>query len=298
MSPDPAAGHDQLVTGLAVAALVAVGLTYRHLAARRTAEPRGWARHRTGPFLAGLAVLAAALLPSASPYPQGDLRGHMVQHLLIGMVAPLLLVLGAPLTLVLRSVSRPTGRRISGVLRSTPVRILTHPAGALVLSLGGLALVLLTPLSGLVRTGGLLHVLWLVHVLAAGYLFAWVIAGPDPAPHRPSVTARLVALGLAIAVHAGLSQLLYAGVLGQVTATAVERRGAAEWMYYGGDLAELALAVALVVGWRPARPRPAGQRPTGQRPANPPAPAPSPTDEFSASTPSTSQNAGGDPAVA
>lgn len=46
------------------------------------------------------------------------------------------------------------------------------------------------------------------HVFTAGYLFAWVIAGPDPAPRRPSVPARLVVLGVAVAGHAVLSQLL------------------------------------------------------------------------------------------
>jgi putative membrane protein len=39
----------------------------------------------------------------------------------------------------------------------------------------------------------------------------WVIAGPDPSPHRPSVPARLVVLGLAVVIHSVLSQLLYAG---------------------------------------------------------------------------------------
>ncbi|MEV5893244.1 DUF2243 domain-containing protein [Nonomuraea fuscirosea] len=37
-------------------------------------------------------------------------------------------------------------------------------------------------------------------------------AGPDPAPRRPSVPTRLVVLGVAVAVHAGLSQLMYAGI--------------------------------------------------------------------------------------
>ncbi|MBB4908609.1 cytochrome c oxidase assembly protein [Actinophytocola algeriensis] len=51
-----------------------------------------------------------------------------------------------------------------------------------------------------------------LHFLVAGYLFAWLIAGPDPAPHRPGVPARLVLLGVAIAVHATLAQLMYAGI--------------------------------------------------------------------------------------
>ena len=51
----------------------------------------------------------------------------------------------------------------------------------------------------------------MLHFVFAGCLYAWVIAGPDPAPHRPSVPARLVVLGVAVAVHSVLAQLLYGG---------------------------------------------------------------------------------------
>ena len=107
---------------------------------------------------------------------------------------------------------------------------------------------------------GLIH----THFFVAGYLFAWVIAGPDPAPHRPSVPTRLVVLGVAIALHAVMSQMLYAGILVQVPVTAAQRQGAGELMYYGGDIAELLLAIALVLTWRPRR---AG-RSTTQRTSN------------------------------
>jgi putative membrane protein len=73
------------------------------------------------------------------------------------------------------------------------------------------------PLYTATTTGPVLHHLVPAHFLAAGYLFAWVIAGPDPAPRRPSVPARLVVLGVAIAGHAVLSQLLYAGAFVQVS---------------------------------------------------------------------------------
>jgi putative membrane protein len=85
-----------------------------------------------------------------------------------------------------------------------------------------------------------------LHFLVSGYLFAWVVAGPDPAPRRPSVPVRLVLLGIAIAAHAVLSQLMYAGVLPGPAAPPEQVRGAAELMYYGGDIAELLLAFAML----------------------------------------------------
>ena len=107
------------------------------------------------------------------------------------------------------------------------------------------------------------------HFLAAGYLFAWVIASPDPAPRRPSVPARLVVLGVAIAGHAVLSQLLYAGAFVQVPVPADQFRGAGELMYYGGDIAELLLALALVTTWRLHRTQAVAPSTTSVRKPNP-----------------------------
>jgi putative membrane protein len=92
--------------------------------------------------------------------------------------------------------------------------------------------------------------------LFAGCLFAYVIAGPDPAPARPRVRARLVYLGCAIALRAAISQLMYGGFRIDIHAPIAQVQGGAAIMYYGGDIAELLLAAALVATWRPTgRPR-------------------------------------------
>lgn len=236
-----------------VVVLVALAAGYVLLALARGREPRGWSLWRTGSFLAGIGLLLLALVPSLSPFPAGDFRGHMYQHLLIGMYAPLGLALGAPVTLVLRSIPPRQGKVIGRILRWPPVGVLAHPVTALVLNLGGLYLLYFTPLYAATTQHPLLHHLVHLHFLAAGYLFAYAIAGPDPAPHRSSVPARLVILGVAIASHAVLSQLLYAGALVQVSAPTEQLRGAADLMYYGGDIAELLLALAMVSTWRPNR---------------------------------------------
>jgi putative membrane protein len=246
---------------LPVALTLAVAAGYLLLAARRRREPRGWNTWRTAAFLTGSALLVLSLLSGLLPYGDEDFRGHMLQHLLIGMLAPLGLVLGAPVTLLLRSLPARHGRVIGRVLRSRPAHVLGHPVTALLLNLGGLAALYFTPLYGATGTHPVLHDLVHLHFLVAGYLFAWVIAGPDPAPRRPSVTARLVILGVAIAGHAILSQLLYAGILVQVPVPAEQLRAGAVFMYYGGDIAELLLAFALVTSWRPRRPAaPSGPR--------------------------------------
>lgn len=251
-------------TAVAVALLAALAAAYL-LLARRTARrhpAKGWSPWRTASFLAGCALVAGALLPPLGAFAHGDFRGHMVQHLLIGMYAPLGLVLGAPVTLLLRTLPSRRARWLTGLLHSRPLRFLAHPVTALLLSTGSLAVLYGTPLYDMTAARPALH--WLVHAhfLLSGCLFAWVVAGPDPAPARPGVPARLVLLGVAVAFHAAFSQLLYGGFLIGVHAPVDQVRGGAELMYYGGDLAELLLAGALVATWRPSR---GSRRPAGTR---------------------------------
>ncbi|MFJ8047027.1 cytochrome c oxidase assembly protein [Streptomyces luteogriseus] len=223
----------------------------------------GWSRWRTGCFLGGILLLGVALLPPVASFAHEDFRGHMVQHLLIGMYAPLALVLAAPVTLLLRTLPASRGRRLSAVLHSPPARVIAHPAVALALSTGGLAVLYFTPLYNAITADPAAHWLLHAHFLLSGCLFAHVIAGPDPAPARPGVRARLVCLGVAIAAHAVISQLMYGGFWADIHAPIDQVQGGAEIMYYGGDLAELLLAAASVATWRP-EPRGAVGRSAGR----------------------------------
>ncbi|MFE9064981.1 cytochrome c oxidase assembly protein [Streptomyces violaceusniger] len=221
--------------------------------ARRRNPAQSWPPTRSMSFAAGLVLLAVALLPPLAPFAHQDFRGHMAQHLLLGMYAPLALVLAAPVTLLLRALPPGRGRRLTAVLRSRPARLLAHPVTALLLTTGGLALLYFTPLYDTVMGQPGWHWPTHAHFLLSGWLFAYVIAGPDPAPTRPGVPARLVVLGIAIAAHAAIAQLMYGGFWVEVHAPIAEVQGGAELMYYGGDVAELLLAAALVATWRPVR---------------------------------------------
>jgi putative membrane protein len=249
----PHEAHGVADLALPLFLLVVLVVAYVVLAHARSSELRGWNPWRTTAFLVGALLLGLGLVPQTGPYPQDSLPSHMYQHLLIGMYAPIGLVLGAPMTLLLRSLPRRHAQTVGRILRSGPLHVIAHPVSALILSLGGLAALYFTPLYETATRTPALHGIIHVHFLAAGYLFAWVIAGPDPAPRRPSVPARLLVLGVAITGHAVISQLLYAGLFVQVSAPDVELRQAGELMYYAGDVAELLLAFALVTSWRPAR---------------------------------------------
>ncbi|MFC8426431.1 cytochrome c oxidase assembly protein [Streptomyces sp. NPDC057236] len=266
------AGGDVLEWLLPALVLPAAAGAYLSLArrARHRNPVLGWSRWRTAWFLTGAALLGVALLPPVAPFAHGDFRGHMAQHMLIGMYAPLALVLSAPVTLLLRTLPTPRARRLTAVLHSPPVRVLTRPVVATALSTGGLAVLYFTPLHNAATGGPAAHWLLHAHFLLSGCLFAHAIAGPDPAPSRPGVRARLVCLGVAITAHAVISQLMYGGFGVRIHAPVDQVRAGAEIMYYGGDIAELLLAAALVTTWRPQ-----GRARRSHRPAHgPPPPGP------------------------
>ncbi|MFH0522175.1 cytochrome c oxidase assembly protein [Streptomyces sp. M41] len=253
----PVDGHttpgNDLESLLPALALLAAAVAYVLLARRacRRNSALGWSRWRTASFLAGIFLLGVAVLPPMVRFAHEDFRGHMVQHMLIGMYAPLALVLAAPVTLLLRTLPAAGGRRLTAVLHSPPVRVIAHPLVALALSTGSLAVLYFTPLYNAISSNPVAHWPLHAHFLLSGILFAYVIAGPDPGPGRPGVRARLVYLGVAIAGHAVIAQLMYGGFWVQVHAPISQVQGGAEIMYYGGDIAELLLALALVTTWRP-----------------------------------------------
>jgi putative membrane protein len=244
-----------LGTALCLLPLLAVSVGYllaaRH--ARRRNSAQGWHAGRSASFLIGTALLSSALLPPLAAAAHSDFRAHMARHMLIGMYAPLALVLGAPVTLLLRVLSPARARRLTALLHSPLARVSAHPAVALSLSTGTLGTLYFTPLYNSAITHPAGHWLMDAHFLASGYLFAYVVAGPDPAPARPGVRSRLVYLGIAIAAHALIAEAMYGGFFVDIHAPVDQVQQGAEIMYYGGDIAELLLAGALVATWRPDR---------------------------------------------
>ncbi|OLO09937.1 hypothetical protein BTW10_17260 [Chromohalobacter japonicus] len=221
-----------------------------------------WSPWRSASFIVGTITLAVAFAAPVNAFAHHDLRGHMLQHLLVGMFAPLGLVFGAPMSLLLRNLAPARARATVTLLGSMPVRIVSHPLSAALLDIGGMYLLYLTPLyTQSIATPWLHHVIHL-HFVISGCLFSWAIAGPDPAPHRPRWRTRLGVLILAIATHATLGKLMYAWLLPAGTgASPGEIQAAAQWMYYGGDLAELLLLVALMQQWLRERQRTARGKP-------------------------------------
>jgi putative membrane protein len=209
-----------------------------HAAGLRRAR---WSARRALAFYAALAAVAVALLP---PLALADERFeiHVVQHLLLGMAAPLLLALSAPVTLALRALPPRRRRPLVRLLHARPSRALVHPVVAGVLAVGSLYALYLTPLYAATLAHPLLHDAVHLHFLAAGCLLAWALVGVDPIPRRPSFELRLAVLVAALAAHAVLAKLLYAY-------GPPDQRLGAQIMWYGGDLVDGALVCAFFAQW-------------------------------------------------
>jgi putative membrane protein len=178
-----------------VAAGVAVVLWWYIRAVARL-RPSQWPRSRSLCFIAGNLVLILALMSPVDTYAELLLSVHMVQHLLLTMVAPPLLLLGAPLTLALRTV-RPSDRKfLLRFLKGNIVRFLSQPLlgwGLFVVVLWGShlpafydATIRSTPLHALEH---------LAYLSAALMLWRPMVAS-DPAPSRLSHPGRLLCLFL------------------------------------------------------------------------------------------------------
>jgi len=194
--PDPA----MVVVIVGLAGLYGAGV--RRLG--RRAEPRRWPPARTVAFVAGLATITFATQSGLARYDTLRFSLHTVQHVLLGMLAPMLLALGAPVTLALQASRRSTQRVLLRMVHHPVVASLTHPVVAWALFGGTLFALYFSPLFELSLRNGLVHQAVHLHFLAAGALFCWTAVGLDPMRRRIGHPARLLFVLLAVPFHAFL----------------------------------------------------------------------------------------------
>lgn len=181
------------------------GWAYLH-AARRV---RGWPPVRRAHFSLGLAAVFLALASPIATFESSLFWVHMVQHLLLTMVAAPLLLLGAPAALALRAATPSTRRGLSAVLHSRPARLFGHPVTAWLLFASVMVLSHFSPLYDAALENELVH--WVEHALYLGsaLLFWLPVIGLDPAPGRLSPPLRLVYLVLVLPQQAFLGLAIY-----------------------------------------------------------------------------------------
>jgi putative copper resistance protein D len=251
-----------------LALVVAAGL-YGSGVHRLSARGDAWSKGRTASFAGGLLIIAVATLSGLAAYDDDLFGAHMVQHMLLSMVAPIFLALGAPITLALRTLA-PRGRGVLlAVLHARVVRVLTFPLLPWLLFVTSPFALYFSGWYPATLDNRLLHELLHAHFLAVGCLFFWPLVGVDPVPGRVGHPFRLLLLAATLPFHAFLgiavmtmpdspTSLIAAShylPLHGVQGTQFQQQvgGAALWA--SGDLIGLLFLIVVVTQWMQASDR-------------------------------------------
>lgn len=245
------AGVDHLAIGVVAAGLIGIYA----LAWMRQPSPVGW---RLAAWAGGVVVVVAASLPWMERLAEQTFTGHMVQHLLVIIVAAPLLVVARPVHTMGRagllptaSSLAPTGRRAAAWWRhASPV------LGPLFL----VAVLVVTHLSAvydLALHDRLVHELEHAAYLTGAVLTWAAVLGPRPlgGPARVGAVLALAAggalLGMILLTAPAPLIPTYEDRLGTVRALA-DQQSAAALMWIGGMATTVPLLVLAVWRWAAA----------------------------------------------
>jgi len=231
----------------------------RKVAGEHPANPAP--RWRELSWYAGLLVLLVALQSPIATYDTTFFSVHMVQHLLMAMVAAPLLALAAPITLLLRVSSPATRQRVLlPLLHSRPLRIISFPVVTWTLFAGVMWATHFSVLYDAALESETIHLLEHALYLSVALLFWWPVVGADPSPWRMPHAARIgyLFLGMPQSSFLGLAILSAPTVLYEHYATVERSWGPAPLadqqlaggiMWAGGDMAFLAALILGVWVW-------------------------------------------------
>ena len=273
-----AAAHGPVPTEPPSAATLLLGWTFEPLPTLALAVGVGWwlwavrkvnrehpgnpvPRRRTAAFLGGILALAFALLSGIAVYDTDLFSVHMVQHVLLMLVAAPLIALGAPITLLLRVSSHETRIRWwLPILHSRVVRVIAHPVVAWVMFAAMMWGVHFSPLFNASLEDPIIHDIEHVIFLVGALLFWWPAVALDPAPFRMNHPARIGYLFTQMTQNTFLAvvilnatDVLYAHYQTLVRPWGLspleDQRLAAGIMWIAGDAVFITAILAVVVGW-------------------------------------------------
>ena len=216
--------------------------------------------YRSWLFCTGLAAIGLALLSPIEAYEGVLFSVHMVQHMVLELVAAPLLLAGAPITLGLRASSPPVRRRLLAVLQSRVVHAISFPVVAWLLFAAVNWGWHFSVLYDQALENQALHYVQHATFLGAALLFWWPVIGADPSPWRLPHPVRILYLFLALPQNSflGVALMSASTVLYPHYAT-----NARDWglppledqalggvtMWVVGDLFFLAAMMGVVVLW-------------------------------------------------
>lgn len=194
-----------------LAALIGIGFWYLRADWLLVLRGRRWPASRSMSFFGGLVAVDLAIESPIATFTMQYFQAHVIQHLLLMVVAPPLLALGAPSTLYLQTASRRGKERWIGLLRSRPFAVLSHPVSAWFLYFGVMFLFFLTPLINVAMNHMALMDLMNIAFLFGGALYWWPMIGIDPTLHwKMGYGARMLNILLGSGIEAFLGVAILA----------------------------------------------------------------------------------------
>jgi cytochrome c oxidase assembly factor CtaG len=185
-----------------VTAVVAALYLWGAVRVARRHPARPWSVLRTASFLCGLLVVVLATQSGIGTYDDTLFWDHMIQHVMLIMIAPPLLVAGEPITLLLHASRNPLHTRVKKFLRSRPVHWLTWPVFGVVAYSATIVGTHLTSFMNLVETNDAVHNAEHVLYLVVGYLYFLPLIGREPIGWKVSYPLRLFLLFIVMPVDA------------------------------------------------------------------------------------------------
>jgi putative copper resistance protein D len=159
-----------------------------------------WSVGRTVAWVAALVVTMIAVGSFVGVYDGELFWDHMVQHLLLIMVAAALFAIASPLALAHRATTGTAHRWVNRALRSAPARFLGHPLVAFITYALVIPVTHLTSFFNWTLAHETVHDTEHFVFLICGYLFWRQVFGIDPNEHRLSPPLQLVYLFLAVPI--------------------------------------------------------------------------------------------------
>lgn len=203
LAPEPNSVTDVLsawgIEAHVILPLLAAALLYRWAVGvvRRSHPENPVPRYRVWSWYLGLLVIFIALESPIGTYDDTLFTMHMIQHLLLVMLAAPLLAIGAPITLILR-VASPTSRQRFWLplLHSRVVRTLAFPIVAWSVFAAVMWASHFSPLFDAALDNDYVHLFEHALYLGSALLFWWPVVGADPSPWRLPHPARVAYLFL------------------------------------------------------------------------------------------------------
>jgi putative membrane protein len=228
---------------------------------RMRARGDRWSAGRTATFLIGLVLIASVTASGLEVYDTTLLSVHMIQHMVLSMLAPIFLALGAPVTLALRTLGPGHARAaLLRILHSRVAKVLTFPLVSFGLFVASPFALYFSGLYRLSLEYPAVHALVHVHLIAVGCLFFWPLIGLDPLPGRAPYPLRALLMFLSTPFHTvlGLTVMQSSALLGGDWYPSLgldwvnpydDQKVAGGILWAGGEFVAVAMLGALVFQW-------------------------------------------------